>query len=81
MSWPIRRFIKRHILEDDQWSILWVSVCYLCNPDGEGAGGEQAEEPDQRLREVLHQHGEQGQAAEHHRQHGAHSAGKLGLLK
>lgn len=54
---------------------------YLSDPNGEGARGEQTQKPDQRLREVLHQHGEERQAAEHHGQHGAHRAGKLGLLK
>ena len=54
---------------------------YLGNSDGEGTGGEQAEDPHQRLWEVLHQHGEKRQAAKHHRQHGAHRAGKLGLLE
>lgn len=54
---------------------------YLSDPDGEGAGGEQTQQPDQRLWEVVHQHGEQRQAAKHHRQHGADRAGKLGLLE
>lgn len=54
---------------------------YLCNADGEGAGRQQAQKPHQRLREILHEDGEERQAAKHHRQHGSHRAGELGLLK
>lgn len=54
---------------------------YLCNADGKRAWGEQTEEPDQRLWKVLDEDCEERQAAEHHRQQGAHRAGKLGLLK
>lgn len=74
------------ILHADQYTMacrcgLSFSIRHLCNPDWERTGRKQAEKPDQRLREVLHQHGEQRQAAKHNSQHGAHRAGKLRLLE
>lgn len=67
------------------WDVKWdcdeACAANLCNSNRERTGREQAEKPNQRLWEVSHQHGEQRHAAEHHRQHGAHGAGKLGLFK